>query len=855
MPTLTITRASATRHEVRIEADDGTLIECYECNLLTERAQKKLNAATGVPVATIAATAVMARDTPRAPGGPKPSHAIPFEPPAAPGADAGPFTVLLRSKTQPAESAAEFTAPAPAEALYAALDCTTFAAPDPLLQWDGKDRMCCLDIDYHALPFLARPSASWLEARAANIQPRPVAFHVSHGRGVKLYYAALPGFAAKELAAVAAVGWLQQDARASADLVGVSRHPCYPSSGHVAPDGTPSPAGAVYRQTPGDDLAPVAAWLQRSADPDAVGDWLDARGWACGKRLPHGECLIDPGDNSSGGEPVLIGESGVHCYRCAGKGLSLGRTPGFTPWASIVGGAPPRAVGMIRGAVHWTHARLVLRTDVPLPDAVLESAYTAAVKLCHGCDSPQAQAVAVAGRDLIRMDGRWVSPDGTTTYTQNLHGMLNALPAVWSPGERAVLPDRRDVFLQSGDISHYGYHPVTPVHGVAIYGQHLDYPDGRVAFATPAPIFRGGKFAPRYRSLNQRQNVEDAWTEIERTFPGVNRNYVYLLIALKGLAEGASVQAPFAIVTGPSSAGKSSTVQLAASICGDRCTEPMYTADTVRLMQAVAGALDTGSFVVLNEIFKEAARAKLKPRAAVDPILTMTPSSSAHRLYIGPRPLGRLPALVLTDIEIPAAVHADVQLARRLIWVPLEAKLDWTKTVGEAGFGDIGRYRLSSPEAAAACDAILSDVTDRFFHAPMTVAAVAKELGFGTLEETGDCGQTRDSLRRFFKLVCDAPDLAGSDADRYPGPGWKAVGMGDTSDLAELWAQIANGPQGDEWGESRIATGEDWSLLLGCGPRVHFDRLRYRNTLYVRFRVGPKHAPEWASVCGSVPPQ
>jgi hypothetical protein len=848
VPTLTITRATATRQEVRLTADDGAILDCYEANLLSPRAQAKLAAATGLPTPAIAAAAVQVRDAATQPGGPKASVDIPYTAPAEPGAvPAGPFTVVVRPKAAPAEHGVEHTADTPDAALRAALDADT-PVTDPLLQWDGFDRLCCLDIDYHLLPFDSRPSPAQLECRAAAIQPRPFCYHVSHGRGAKLYFAAQPGYGARELAAVAAVCWLGQDRRATADLVRFSRHPRFPSSSHAGAVG-----GAPQYGTPGADVSPVAAWLTRSVDPGAVEEWLDARGWRRGQKLPHAECPIDPAHVSGSPEPVQILDEGIYCYSCAGRGVALGKKPGYVPWCSLVGGVPQRAAVMIRNAVHWTHAQLVLRDDVNLPDSVLQPAYSAAVKLCHGPDSPQAAAVAAAGRDIIRMPGRWVSPDGATTYTQNLHGMLNALPAVWSPGERAVLQDRRDTFLQSADISHYGYYPVTPVQGAAVYGHHLEYPDGRVAFATPAAPFRadGGRFAPRYRPLNERLSIEEAWQRVGQTFPGVNRNYVYLLIALKGLAEGATVQAPFAIVTGPSGSGKSSTVHLAASICGDVASEPMYTADSVRLMQAVAGGLDAGSFVVLNEIFKEAQKAKLKPRAAVDPILTMTPASVAHRLYIGPRPLGRLPALVLTDIEIPAVVHADVQLARRLVWVELQSKVAWEKPISEAGFGGIGRYRLSSPEAALACDAILSDVTDRFFRSPPTVAAVAHELGFGTLEDSGDCGAVRDVLRRFFALVCEAPDLTGQDALRYPAPGWKVISRGDTNELADTWNQLTNGLQGDEWGESRVVSGEDWSQLLGVAPRVHFDRALYRNSLYVRFRVGGKLAPEWASKQGA----
>jgi hypothetical protein len=833
MPLLTLSRVSAAKHRVTLTADDGAILELYDANLMTPRAQKRLAAATGLPAPQLAAAVASLL----APG------ADPVELPytVAGTPDAGPFAVVIRPMLEKMDTGTIVEASSPAAALLQAMDVADYAGVDPVLQWEGTDRLCCLDIDYHTIPFAQRPSPHWLTLKAAAMQPRPFAFHTSHGRGVKLYYAELPGFTARELAAVAAVGWLSQDVRATADLVRISRHPRYASSKHS------ELCGPLHTQSPDSDLEPISRWLQRSVDPFAVEDWLSARGWEKGDKLPHEECLIDP--CASHGEPVWVGDAGITCLKCQATGKTLGRTPGFTPWSSIVGGFPPRAAAMLKNATHWAHAKLILRNETRLPEPLLHAAYSAALKLTHGPESPQTAAM-VAGADIIRMQGRWVSGDGTTTYTNNMLGMINALPAVWIPGTREVAADRRDLFMQSADISHYGYPAVTPVHGTTVYGQHLPYPDDRVSFAIPAAWCRDPRFAPQYRPASRRMPLSDAKAMVEAVFPGIHWNYVSLLIALKGLAEGMVAQAPFAIVTGPSGSGKTSTAHVAASICGDVCSEAKFVADGVRLIQAVAEGLDKGSFVVLDEVFKEAEKAKLKPRAAVDPILNMTPGVLAHRMYIGPRPLGRLPALILTDITIPAAVQSDVQLARRLVWVNQPGRVDWDQTVADAGFGSIGRFRLWSPQAAEACDAILSDTIDRFFRHPRTVADVAKELGFGTLEESGSVVDIRDQLRRFFKEVCAAPDLTGAELQRFPGGGWKVIDRGDTGPIRDIWDELADGLQGEEWHRSRVAEAEDWSRLLNVKAHVQFERSGYRGKTFVRFRVGPVKSPAWTSAYG-----
>lgn len=840
MPTATISRASATKCRVVLAGDEG-LIDAFEANLLTPRAKTKLSKLTGIPEAAIAKAALdVTGDVKSVP------VEIPYS--VAGAVASGPFQIVLRGMQETLEAGKVFTAVDPQSALQQALASEDYPGAEPVLQWDGLDRLCCLDVDYHAIPFESRPSVAQLNARAAMLQPRAVFFHTSHGRGCKLYFVEREGFTARELAAVAAVAWLNQDARASCDLVRISRHPAYARPGY--PD-----CGPVVAQTPSVDLSAVAAWLQRSADPEAVEEWLENHGYHRGQKLEHDECPIAPG--ASHGTPVLIGDEGIYCHKCASTGAGLGRKPGFVPWCSIVGGAPPRAASMIKHATHWAHARLILRGDTKLPESVLEPAYVAAVKMEHGPDSDAARAVRFAGADMIRMAGRWVSPDGATTYAQNVTGMIGELPAVWYPGSREVNAARRDLFQNAGDLSHYGYPPVSPVHGAAIWGKHLDYPDGRIAFATPASWCRN-RNAPRYVEKADRMPLAEAWKLLEVPFPGLNRAYVQMLIAMKGLAEGGGAQAPFILATGPASSAKSATAHIAASICGDVASEPNFAASSERLLQAIGEGLDKGSFVVLNEVFKTAQREKLKPKTAIDPILTLTPSTVSHRMYIGPRPLGRLPALLLTDIDVPIGVRGDAQLGRRLVLVEQTARVEWHESVASCGFGEPAKVRLWSPEAAAACDAVLSHVTDTFFREPMTVKQIAAELGFKTLEESGGGVELREILRRFFFAVLDAPNLSGNDAKRLPAAGWKKISRADTGELVELWDEISNGSSGEDWQQSRDASAEDWSNRLGCtaGP-ISLDIRGIKSDVYVRFRIGSCHKDlaTWTSANGSPLPE
>jgi hypothetical protein len=44
--------------------------------------------------------------------------------------------------------------PTPLQSLQAALDVTDYPAPEPVIEWVGKNQLAALDVDYHDLPLL-----------------------------------------------------------------------------------------------------------------------------------------------------------------------------------------------------------------------------------------------------------------------------------------------------------------------------------------------------------------------------------------------------------------------------------------------------------------------------------------------------------------------------------------------------------------------------------------------------------------------------------------------------------------------------------------------------------------------------
>jgi len=744
------------------------------------------------------------------------------------------FTIRLRP----------VTAVAGTSTTYPSLETALAAVPPPdsLLEWDGREQLACLDVDYHAY---TPPSGDWLaDMLYAAVEPKPSIWHLSHGGGLHCFYEASGGFTADELAAVAALAWLRLDGRATCDIVTQARHP----ASRRTKNGVTQVGGPVNRMTPTTDVATLASAVSAAVSPEDVSEWLDGRGWKPGQTLEHDFCPIDP--CASHGLPVFIGDAGVYCHKCAATGRSHGsRRPGFVPWATLVpGGVDPVIVAMAKKRCHWQHASAVMAARLRVGQETARLCYSALLKLLHSPDDPRLPGVFTSGVDLIRLDDRWTTADASKSWQANIAPTLAKLPATqFIDGAGNVRSDTATVnrLQQPHDLTDCGYPALSVVRGVRVYGQHLTYTDEeRTTVVCPSSVVRaaGHKYAPRYVDKKRRLTPEEYQPIFHAAFPGLNWEYLKLLIAAKGAVEDRVGMPPMLLVDGPAGSAKSATVLLAAAVTGDVATEVVFSTDTVRFRQSIMSAVEAGTFMAVNEILKDGRRFRLTATQTLDPILNLTEGSTSHVLYVGPVALGRMPVIVLTDINVPDEVRADVQLARRLTHVHQSSRVDWETTLLDTEIRDIRRFRVHSEVNARACDALLSDVIDTFFGVPMTFSKIAGELGFTTLEKSTDFESPEERLLEFFRLVCDAPPVSGSYAKRYASPGWKMISRGHETPLAEAWDELHDG---DTYTDSRKCRERDWSALLGTSKRVVFDVAAVKDaTVMVRFRVGDRTKPD-----------
>lgn len=711
------------------------------------------------------------------------------------------FTITRRSMNS--SQGTEFRDPDIVECLRKAI---TPYEEGTILQWDDQEKLSVLDVDYHG----GSPPSN-IDNLIATLRPKPLCGAKSRSGGWHGYYQASGVFTAQEFAAVAGIAWMNLDRTCTFDIVKQVRVPkdvqWNRDSGTLALD-----------------------WLRSDCSDDAISEYLAGRGLSIGGKYPHEQCPVAPG--CSHGVPVLVDEWGVYCHKCHSSGTCYGsRKPGVFPYTSLVYGDLPNVVStMARNFTHWEHARTVLGQLFDLRESVLELGYSACLKQVHG-DDDRIKRVFTSGNDFIRSGDRWTTRICIGDYTKRLDGMLATLPAC-QDSKGGIIPDRVVRFLQTIDLREYGYPEVTPVRGLKIYGHKLPCNDPDVyhivvppkKLASPSSI----RYMPKYRKIEDRMPLDEAWGIIEGIFPGISRNYLYLLIAAKGVSEGQVGLPPMLLVTGPTAAGKSRTVNLAAAICGDHNTEIPWNDSVERFRQALKGGIDSGSYVTVNEILKDADKAGSTAIQALDVFLNVTPNSVSHIMYIGPVSLGRVPVCVCTELAIPQKLRDDRQLARRFVYLQLdEEHQEWEQLSIDSGLFGAENFRtFMEGRGAEASDAIVSYVIDRFFDIPRTFNDIAKELGFCRLIDSQDFDNPEEDLRNFFREY----ELAAED-DK----GFRYIERHSETPLSDAWEKLSDGSSDESWCTSRRVDECDWKKVLGRDKVIKLTKKRNRGKLLFKF--------------------
>lgn len=543
----------------------------------------------------------------------------------------------------------------------------------------------------------------------------------------------------------------------------------------------PGPADLWAGHTP---LA-AAAWRATSpsaerieADDHRVSDLLERLGLHTGaERFAHDLCPINP-SHLSGRDPVVVLDRGVWCHSCDGR-----TGDGWRTWSELL--VESRESGLrlahpwvdaARSWVHWEHARRVLPA-LSVSARAAEWAYAGLLRATHGLmrkEDPAsfeelATSVFNPGLLWVRGDsGRWL-------HAQHL-GPIDLRDA-----ELATMPwvrGRRElVALARSTQPLAGYTPIRPCSAIL---NPDSVPPGTVArrpdrdSASPPSALD-----PAIEPLP----YSEALAVLHTDYPGIDDVYLQLLLCSMACSE-AGGQPVILVAHGPSGAGKTQTINLAASIAGARVCDvtDAFGGEEEAWRRRVGDALVGGQRpLVVNDVHRSRGlHQRLKLIIGLEDPLTYRP------LY-SPATAARLVSpFVLTCVTYPTAMGA-VEFARRVRVYRLAVSVDWSERIHPTAWRDTptdDEVLAGTPPATwlriRAAEGLLAEAlrlarANRFRWFSCTQA-----LGAALGEEANPEQAALDAalLHRLFDHVCGREGVrVPSSSARWPGDrGWVDLG-------------------------------------------------------------------------------
>lgn len=491
---------------------------------------------------------------------------------------------------------------------------------------------------------------------------------------------------------------------------------------------------------------------------EAIDEWLEENDFVIGCRYDHNRCPID-NSHPSDREPVLVSENGVHCFSCASQG------DGFRSWALLLEPwrmtrSTNRLRALVRNKTHWLHAQHILDEDMPyVPNERMRTAYRALLKIYHLLridpeNKKQVEetakliesVVSTENHPIIRVSESWVlAQDMATPCGSGQLDLLKCLPATTFINEKGERKNNREmvaVFQTTANLATYGYTPIEPLQGVDLRGEASETPDDNDPFASPksdpnAPAFvvRPASVAPltdAFRADTCHEHSPESF--LEMSFPGVNVPLVKLLIAMVGYAQRQPAEPPMLMLSGQSGAGKNPHVLLAGEICANFNELLHMNSDLVEFKRSIAGTSRRCGLAFVDEVCK----AGLQPSELDGCILTLKRGAQYRPMYATIGHFGPLPGIVFADTIVPSVFETSIQLARRIVHVPMGSGLvgsvNWLAKPSAPFGGEILGWRARRTDNLWCAAGIVEQVIKDLMCFSSFIEAAA-HLGFSTFEK------------------------------------------------------------------------------------------------------------------------
>jgi len=366
------------------------------------------------------------------------------------------------------------------------------------------------------------------------------------------------------------------------------------------------------------------------------------------------------------------------------------------PYRSVLSGVHGSRLEILaEHYVHWQHAKQDLRKDYPnLSPALLKKAYRRVLESRYGSTDPRVHAVFNDDLDFVWGESLWLSAsrfEPTIVDNDAVSGVPYAMDVHVDDHGQLKTATNRVRRSQFKNRTPRGYRPVRPVRGVVL----RDEPGSIPILAQPAPRYP-------VELLNDPLPLEDAFAEIESSFPRIHRRYLQACLAAAICGDVSGGQTPMLCCTGPSGSGKEQHIRLAASFLGDDIVKLPLKDDDEAFFRHIGIALTTGRrFLVFDEFGKTR-----KLNEKIKSILQISTSVNWRPLYtnrIATTPLRA--AIFFPCVRFPDFLTSSAEFCRRTRRAHLHWRLpNWAETAG----GDTAAWRDRSADNARIANSIFT---------------------------------------------------------------------------------------------------------------------------------------------------
>lgn len=582
---------------------------------------------------------------------------------------------------------------------------------DTVIEADGTTEFSVVDLDTH--DWTQKPTAQYLDVIAADIFPEPDAWWITHGLGLKLVYVG-PYHQSRALAAAFSAP--------SSFTVELLQHTRHPRSASTSDRHRGASCGPVHFTGANSNAEFEFRGVGRLT-PEARQAALDDLGLEEGGRYDHDRCPIDPDTASDAKDCVHVLERGVFCHRCAAKGIHFRETTKagyypFTPAGSVDSTCLDQ---MAKHRVHWTHARIELEFRYPkFGPNVLRRAYERAISEWVPGDQLR-EMVFEPNLDFVRGDGLWLDStrlEVTQLDNDAIEGMAYAHEMEERDGQEIVRLDT----VRRATLKHRtpkGYSPIRPVRGISF---RLEDPT--------IPILAPPKQKHKVELLASPLPLDEAFDQLEKAFPKVDRRYLQAVLAAVICADAKLGQPPMLTCRGPSGSGKEQHIRVAASFMGEVVQKLTLSDSDEAFKRQLGFTLAAGHrFLMFDEFGKTPGLAKkIKSILEISTWIQWRPLYE-NRLVSTPMHA----ALFFPCVTFPDFLCSSEEFVRRTQDVQLYRKLpDWRESSG----GDAAQWRDRSPQNALIANSILTHTWRLCREVDYRFCSVAESLELGTLADS-----------------------------------------------------------------------------------------------------------------------